>query len=918
MLKKIKINRPFGFYRSLNLYRTFNFYRSASFFVFIFAFLIFNFLFFRVSNVQAAVCSENTNLNFVASDPSGAFISNARVTVYTQVIDVNGQPKPGTQVASASTDAVLGTASLSWRRDIASETYAVKVLPSGNNDTASFWYYGEVLDCGGSATMSETLSGILFVLHSSNGNALTNASFKVYSQVYDSIDNPQKQFNQLIISPNSGTSGQVMVYVPQSSVRSRDRIKSDYYALNINRSSQNFNFYDISVSDGQATTLNYFIPSLNVNLQDSTGALFPSGTNVTVFRQEVDVNNLRQAGTQVGSFVLGSGGNGILDIAPGLYVLGIKDKNNVYQYFWDLQVTDGQANNYNLTSKSNQNTPSLTTSCPNNSQLTITLQNASGALISGLKYAVYEQGSDSRGLPVAGTKVNSGTINSIGQANFSFRPDPRKVYALKVWDHQENLGTFWFFSAIRFVCGYDQTLTETIPALHIVLRDSRGQLKRNYSFSLYTQNYDADNRPFFENKDLIANLKTDGGGEATVYVAPYNTYVPNQSGIYALSVRDSNGNNSSFYNIKMPADQDYTYESALSGVNGELRDPQGHALANKDLQLFEELTSSQRLSLGNKLMSLKTSSTGKFGFEYPYGNYALVSFDDFNQQNVFWNLTTRSGNNYQNLINSAVSFSLSNSQGEALADNPSVTLYTLNKNNSGYYFQGQQVDTISLTNGKSILKSLAIGTYLAVYNGLGNRQYGQAFYLKRGEFYAVKINVSSKYLISSNQSFSLPSAALNLVPLSSSASFDSAGNTTNSNNSGNASVNSAAARALATRLQGRILLQVEDKGQAWYVNPDDNKKYALGRPQDAFNIMRRFALGVSNSDFAAIQKNSSAWSRLLGKILIKPEDNGRAYYFDPITKELNYLGRPQDAFNIMRNQGLGITNNDLSNINSGE
>ncbi len=34
--------------------------------------------------------------------------------------------------------------------------------------------------------------------------------------------------------------------------------------------------------------------------------------------------------------------------------------------------------------------------------------------------------------------------------------------------------------------------------------------------------------------------------------------------------------------------------------------------------------------------------------------------------------------------------------------------------------------------------------------------------------------------------------------------------------------------------QGKIFIQVEEKGEAWYINPEDNKRYFLGRPTDAF------------------------------------------------------------------------------------
>jgi len=115
-----------------------------------------------------------------------------------------------------------------------------------------------------------------------------------------------------------------------------------------------------------------------------------------------------------------------------------------------------------------------------------------------------------------------------------------------------------------------------------------------------------------------------------------------------------------------------------------------------------------------------------------------------------------------------------------------------------------------------------------------------------------------------------------------------------------------------TNLNGRILLQVEDKGQAWYVNPLDSQRYYLGRPDDAFQIMRSLGLGVSNSDITAFQ--TKAPLRLSGRILLQVQDKGQAYYVSPLDLKLYYLGRPADAFNLMREKGLGITNSDLSKI----
>jgi len=113
-------------------------------------------------------------------------------------------------------------------------------------------------------------------------------------------------------------------------------------------------------------------------------------------------------------------------------------------------------------------------------------------------------------------------------------------------------------------------------------------------------------------------------------------------------------------------------------------------------------------------------------------------------------------------------------------------------------------------------------------------------------------------------------------------------------------------------VKGRILLQVQDKGQAWYVNPINNQRYYLGRPNDAFLVMRSLGLGVTNADLNIYLNKAPL--RLAGRILLKVQDKGQAYYVDPVELKLYYLGRPDDAFEVMRKRGLGISNKDLATI----
>jgi len=61
---------------------------------------------------------------------------------------------------------------------------------------------------------------------------------------------------------------------------------------------------------------------------------------------------------------------------------------------------------------------------------------------------------------------------------------------------------------------------------------------------------------------------------------------------------------------------------------------------------------------------------------------------------------------------------------------------------------------------------------------------------------------------------------------------------------------------LARRLMGRILLQVESRGEAWYVNPSDGLRYYLGDPRETKPFLGKLALGIGNRDLTALPSAS--------------------------------------------------------------
>ncbi|MEK7122231.1 MAG: hypothetical protein AAB855_00070, partial [Patescibacteria group bacterium] len=78
--------------------------------------------------------------------------------------------------------------------------------------------------------------------------------------------------------------------------------------------------------------------------------------------------------------------------------------------------------------------------------------------------------------------------------------------------------------------------------------------------------------------------------------------------------------------------------------------------------------------------------------------------------------------------------------------------------------------------------------------------------------------------------------------------------------------------AFAQKLSGRVLLQVQGSGEAWYVYPVDLKRYYLGRPSDAFRIMRELGLGISDNDLAKIPT---------GEYIITKEEAPHAFLPEP-------------------------------------
>ncbi|PJE77142.1 hypothetical protein COV05_00840 [Candidatus Uhrbacteria bacterium CG10_big_fil_rev_8_21_14_0_10_48_16] len=171
---------------------------------------------------------------------------------------------------------------------------------------------------------------------------------------------------------------------------------------------------------------------------------------------------------------------------------------------------------------------------------------------------------------------------------------------------------------------------------------------------------------------------------------------------------------------------------------------------------------------------------------------------------------------------------------------------------------------------------------------------------------------------------------------------------------------------------GRILLQVEEAGEAWYVTPDTQERVYIKNGNAAYAVLRNFGLGITNENLAKIPvgfedrfeetdtdgdglsdkleeglgtdptttdsdedgtddrtelengtdplglgeltADVDLMERLKGTILLQVEEAGQAWYVHPEDGHRYYMSNGDSAYQIMRYLSLGITNANLETI----
>ena len=160
-----------------------------------------------------------------------------------------------------------------------------------------------------------------------------------------------------------------------------------------------------------------------------------------------------------------------------------------------------------------------------------------------------------------------------------------------------------------------------------------------------------------------------------------------------------------------------------------------------------------------------------------------------------------------------------------------------------------------------------------------------------------------------------------------------------------------AANSITSRLKGKLLLQVQDKGRIWYVDPVGLQKHEVTFA-NALSLFQKLALGITNADLIKIpadldsisssqdsdgdgytdrQELQSGFSpyipgsnqgrfkidnnlatKLKGRLLLQVQDKGRIWYIDQNGKRWEVTWG--NLMSLFRKLALGITNSDLNQV----
>lgn len=902
--------------------------------------------FFNQNNVLAQEDQEEcekATIRIIARNDQGEFLPNINYELYETAFDADQNPKPGKRVSSGKTSPTLGYAEASFVPN--QSDYSLKMWQT-NKTVGAFWFSGDIfISCGEETETTQYLSGFNFILRGIDEELRKDEDIQLYTQKYDADGMPIKEKNNLVGRFNTGASGSVNVYVADDSSSMMGEDGGTYVFSSTGIDGTEFNLYDLVLSSGVTEELNYYFSEMHFYIEDDFGTPFPANTKIEIYKQIIDANGENALGQKVKDIFTNDRGQASIEYPEGIYAARIKDGSGEYVVFWDLEMVDQEKTEINLNVSGDWDLGEG--ACEAQSNLEVIARNFDGDYIPNISFELYEQISDIDQNLKEGKRVLSGKVNELGKGNTSLNPDPRKTYILKMYDKNPDVGAFWFYDDIKFVCGENKSITKDLSSITFVLRDADSNLKNNYSFSLYTQKFDIDGNPIREKKDLLSSsLSTGPEGALRIYVPGSANSSRDEIGQYIFSSQGENRAEYISYDLEVLDYEDLYFDYIFSEIIFILKDASGEIIPNMDIELYEQkIREGVANSIEKSIMRKRTDSEGTIRHEYPAGKYALRYKDDLGNYFTYWNIEIKDREKtIKELKRNLVRVSAKNKDDQSLPEGTSISVYSLTTDDEQNYYKNKRLKQFKIGTKGYVDISLVPDAYLFAFSQ-EREEYGTAIKTSHGTLHKIELVQADNTKVESNSIFKL----------SASGSGDDT--------------------SLGAKLKGHILLQVEARGEAWYVDTESKRRYYMKDGATAYQMMREFGLGISNDNLKKIPIglndrfeymdydgdnlpdkleeaigtdmysrdsdgdgyldgeeveagynplgpgemvfDDNLTEKLKGKILLQVESRGEAWYINPKDGKRYYMPDGDSAYDIMRFLSLGITNENLSKIEEG-
>lgn len=893
------------------------------------------FIFFTFfDNARAEEC--RSIVKVTTRDSQGVMIKNINWQLWTQTNDADGNPLRFSKVSSSNTGLTAWSEITFNPSSIPCQScqglFAIRVYDT-NENVGDFNYYDIPLGCGMLHDVTYNLSSLKVILKDKNLGALKNRKFEIYSQINDVEGNP---IIDKVVSTNltTGDSGVKYVYLTPGK-----------YVIKIPAIDNKFNYtkYNIDIRDKAETVFDFTLNKVSVSIRDGSGNLQVNNV-FEVYKQSKDADGKEILGELVGKYDTGLSGVKSIFLPNGNYAIRFFAANNQYYYLWNQQINEEQTYDisYNL------------------SNVNVVIRDGEDNLLTNRSFEIYNQIKDADGEPILGSLVgryNTGTtgISSVFLASgtyvFRFNGSGESYHYL--WNQQ--------IDSTEAV-----NISYKLGTLKVVPLGIENKPLNNLNISIYEQKYNEINEPIIGKKITSGNSGVEGS--AVFYLS---------SGKYAIEINGPDNNNYYFWNKDLENSKYNRIEQILSALDIVVRNGQKELVTDINVEIYQQAYDAENKEILGKSIGLKsTGKTGRVSFYYPKGNYAVKIKGTAGFDYYFWEKEII--DHQISKINIALSTLriISRDSAGNLAKNVSAIVATQTADYEGNLIIDRQLGTFNTGEKGYVDVYLPLGNYALI---VGTEK---KFDIQVSESLITKVEIEK-----SGEDIKIE----NVIGPESSASVSSESEDALRERIRNLEyriseleikvieserlLTQRIDQQLTDRLSGRILLQVEENGEAWYVDPDTNKRYYLKDGDSAYVALNAFGLGISNdnlekipvgvenradlldddgdgldnkleeslgtnlndpdsdndgyndgveiinqynpSGFGRLSSDSNLANNLKGKILLQVESKGEAWYVNPDDGKRYYMKDGELAYQIMRFKSLGIKNDDLRKIEVG-